>query len=300
MCSTSMLYSHTYTLMILSFTTAANHDTSPLCRRLSNCAADINSWSQSRHLQRNASKTEIIWFGSRSNLLKLRNTDSSLQVGSSQIQPSTVVRDLGLHLDSELSMSQHIAKVAATCFYHLRRLRQIRRRVGTEVTIRLVLAVVMSRVDYCNSTLAGLPQSTLAPLQRVQNAAARLVFELGSREHVTPCLLQLHWLPVRWRIQFKLCCMMHAVCYGNIPVYLANIVHPTNAGRFRRRLRSASSSDYTLQCHDFVLNLAGRAFSHAGPAAWNALPEDIRSNCDRVAFRKQRKTHFFGLAFNVR
>jgi len=63
----------------------------------------------------------------------------------------------------------------ATCFYHLHRLRQIRRRVGTEVTIRLVLAVVMSRVDYCNSTLAaGLSQSTLAPLQRVQNAAARL------------------------------------------------------------------------------------------------------------------------------
>ena len=82
------------------------------------------------------------------------------------------------HLDIELSMKQHIAEVAATCFYHKRRLRQIRRRVSTEVTIRLVLAVVMLRVDYCNSVLAGLPQSTLAPLQRVQNAAARLVFEL--------------------------------------------------------------------------------------------------------------------------
>ena len=87
---------------------------------------------------------EIIWFGSQSNLAKLSNTDCSVQVGSSQTQPSTVVRDLGLHLDSELSMKQHIAKVAATCFYHIRRLRQIRRRVDTEVTIRLVLAVDMS------------------------------------------------------------------------------------------------------------------------------------------------------------
>jgi len=86
--------------------------------RLLNCAADINSWCQTRLLQLNTNKTEIIWFGSQSNLAKLRNTDCSVQVGSSQIQPSTVVRDLGIHLDSELSMTQHIAKVAmaATCY----------------------------------------------------------------------------------------------------------------------------------------------------------------------------------------
>ena len=81
-------------------------------------------------------------------------------------QPFIVVRDLGLHLHSQLSMKQHVAKVAATCYYHLQGLRQIRRRVGREVTIRLILATVMSRIDYCNSALAGLPQSTLAPLQR--------------------------------------------------------------------------------------------------------------------------------------
>jgi len=74
------------------------------------------------------------------------------------IQPSTVVRDLGVHLD--------ISKVSASCFYHLRRLRQIRRRAGCEVTTRFVLALVMSTLDYCNSILAGLPQTTIAPLQR--------------------------------------------------------------------------------------------------------------------------------------
>ena len=90
----------------------------------------------------------------------------------------------------------------------------------------------MSRIDYCNSALAGLPQSTLAPLQRVQNAAERLVFELGAREHVTPSLLQLHWVPARWRIQYELRCLMHSVSHGNCPVYLKNMVRqsqPTSA-----------------------------------------------------------------------
>ena len=90
----------------------------------------------------------------------------------------------------ELSMKQHVAKVAAVCFYHLRRLRQIRRRVGAEATIRLVLAVVISMLDYCNSVLASVPLAALEPLQRVQNAAARLIFELSPREHITPSLLQ--------------------------------------------------------------------------------------------------------------
>ena len=145
-------------------------------------------------------------------------------------------------------MKQHVAKVAATCYYQLRRLRQIRRRVGREVTIRLILATVMSRIDYCNSALAGLPQSTLSPLQRVQNTAARLGFELGAREHVTPSLLQLHWLPLSWRIQCRLCYLMHSVSHGNYPVYLKNMVQSASASRpqLRQRLRSTLSNDFTL------------------------------------------------------
>jgi len=91
------------------------------------------------------------------------------------IKLTTTVRDPGVWLDSELSLKQHVAKVASACFYQLRRLRQIRRRVGREVTIRLVLALVMSQLDYCNSLLSGLPncRPTLDVLQRVQNASVR-------------------------------------------------------------------------------------------------------------------------------
>jgi len=87
-------------------------------------------WCTSRRLQLNFDKTEMIWFGSRSNLAKLQRINLSLQVGTSNIQPSSVVRDLGVYMDSERTMKEHVAKIAAVCFYHIRRLRQVRRRIG--------------------------------------------------------------------------------------------------------------------------------------------------------------------------
>ena len=107
---------------------------------------------------------------------------------------------LDVLLDLELGMRQYTAKVASDCFFQLRRLRQLRQRIGQDVTARLVLALVTSRLDYCNSVLAGLPVSTQAPLQRLQNAAVRLIFRLKPIDHLTASVLQLHWLPVHCRI----------------------------------------------------------------------------------------------------
>ena len=115
--------------------------------RLTSCISEVANWCASRRLQLNAEKTKMIWFGSRSSLTKLQRINQSLQVGTDNIQPSSVVRDLRVYLDSELSMKQHVARTAAACFYHIRRLRQIRRRVGQEVTQQLVLALIMSRLD---------------------------------------------------------------------------------------------------------------------------------------------------------
>ena len=94
--------------------------------------------------------------------------------------------------------------------FHIRRLRQICRLLGRDVAAKLVSTFVISRLDYGNAVLAGLPELTIAPLQRVLNAAAHPVLGLRPRDHVTAALIDLHWLPVAARIEFKLCtCLLY-------------------------------------------------------------------------------------------
>ena len=152
-------------------------------------------------------------------------------------------RDLGVMIDSEHSMKQHVTKVASSCFYRLRRLKQIRRLVGKDVTAQLVSAIILSRLDYCNALLAGLPCATIEPLQQVHSAAARLLLNLRLRDHVTPAPKQLHWLPVAGRIKFKLYLSMHLIHTSRASQYLANNVRSVTSGS-RRCLRSTETADY--------------------------------------------------------
>jgi len=126
-------------------------------RILCHCKVDFSMWCASHRLQLNADKTKVIWVGSKHNLAKLQHHDVIVTVGTETIQPVDVVRNLGMWMDHEQSMKQHVIKVAGACFHQLRHLQQIRRRIGCEVTTRLVLELVISRLDYCNSVLAGLP-----------------------------------------------------------------------------------------------------------------------------------------------
>ena len=167
--------------------------------------------------------------------------------------------------------------------------------LGLEITKRLVSAFIISRLDYCNSVLAGLPQSTIAPLQRVQNAAARLVCNLGPLEQITASLRELHWLPIRQRITFKLCLTMPNVHVGHSPGYICETVKPISAMANRSRLRSLTGSDYELPV--IRRKLGERAFPHAGPVAWNGLPMEIRSITDTSIFKSRLKTYLFNIAY---
>ena len=125
------------------------------------------------------------------------------------IEPAGCSRPGCVTIDNALSLKKHISKVVSVCYFHLCRLKPIRRILGRQITTSLVSFFVLSRLDYCNSVLAGLPKSTIVSLQRVQNAAARLICGPGPHDHVTPALYELHWLPVEQRVTFKLCTLLH-------------------------------------------------------------------------------------------
>ena len=145
----------------------------------------------------------MIWLGTRQQLLKL---DHALLANRfPQFTFLTSVRDLDVTLDSTLSFSAHISSLYRSCFYHLRRLRAIRRSVASPTFSSMVHAFICSCIDYYNSLLIGLPKLRLAPLQSVLNAAARLIARLPRFSHISTFMTEhLHWLPITARINFKI------------------------------------------------------------------------------------------------
>ena len=159
------------------------NDIPSVATRLQNCIEAIQVWCNSRRLQLNPTKTELIWFGSKTNLKKIADLDLNLYIGLDIIKPVNVVRDLGVYLDSELSMKHHISTVVRACFFHLRCLKSIRRILGADVTSGLVSAFVTTRMDYCNSILAALPQSSIDPLQRPECSRQTHHWHWNTRAH---------------------------------------------------------------------------------------------------------------------
>ena len=178
----------------------------------------------------------------------------------------------------------------------MRRLRSIRRRIDQHTANQLACSFILSRLDYCNAVLADLPSSTLAPLQRVLNSAARFVLNLRPNEHITAGLKALHWLPIKQRIQYKLCLLVHLALHNRSPPYITSLLTKLTDLPSRASLRSASL--FKLDVPSTRLKQTERSFSVSSPRAWNLLPVDIRTIENALAFKKKLKTYLFNVAYN--
>ena len=155
---------------------------------------------------------------------------------------------------------------------YIRQLRQIRRSVPTATLQMLVVRLVLSRLDFGNSVLVGIPAYLLRCLQSVMNAGARLIFQLRRSDHITDALLSLHWLRVPERIQ-GIAVLTYKVLHGTAPRYLGPLDRVADL-HGRRALRSASSSRLVVPM--FQLSTVGsRAFNVSGPRNWNGLPKKL-------------------------
>jgi hypothetical protein len=232
-----------------------------------------------------------MWFGTAIHLNRLHAKDKCIAVGEAVIQPSNIVHDLGVLFDAELSMRDHVARTAQACFHCLRRLRFIWRQLARDVTAQLVAVLVLTRLDYCNAVLAGLPAVTLHPLHRVMNAAARPVFDLRPHDHMSAALRQLHWLPVEYRITYKLRLLTHLAINDRAPLYLADLLTAIANITSWTSLRSADRGDmYVLATR---LELSERAFSVSGLKAFSDLPSELKSCRDTPVPKRKLKIFLF-------
>jgi len=159
----------------------------------------------------------------------------------------------------------------------------------------LVVALVHSRLDYGNSVLVGLPAYLLRQFQSVLNAAARLVYHLRARDHITDELISLHWLRAPERILYKMAVLTYKAVHGGSPRYLSLLVHVANVSG-RPALRSAGSN--RLRIPPFKLStISGRAFPVAVAQFWNRMPVNVTSANSLSAFRQQLKHTMFQLSF---
>ena len=127
-----------------------------------------------------------------------------------------------------------IGCTCVTCF-HLRNIGKARRVLTEDATKTVMQSLVMSRLDYCNALLIGIQQDLIAKLQRLQNSAARIVSRTRKYEHITPVLIKLHWLPIKFRIQFKVLLLVYKALNGLAPKYIKELLVPY---KHRRHLRS--------------------------------------------------------------
>ena len=179
-----------------------------------------------------------------------------------------------------------------SCFFHIRSLSKVRPYITYKAASSTAVCLILSKLDYCNSLLLGLPQKQIKRLQAVQNAAARTVMKCKKTDHITPILRQLHWLPIRKRIRHKILSATYRSDHDNTPLYLSDLLQKHNPSRL---LRSASRSllDVPGPRDSKTKRYGQRAFRYVAPSHWNVLPESIKEKDSIQSFRPSLKTHFF-------
>ena len=230
-------------------------------------------------LKLNPDKTEIICFFPDN--INYNHTIRGTFLDGDCVRFSNTIKNLGFNLDRFLKMDQHVNSIVSHSYKLLGDVSRNRRLLSDQDTESLVHAIVSSRLDYCNSLFYGVNKSVINKLQKLQNAAARLISKRRKRQSVRDVLVTLHWLPVEQRIIFKILVITFKIIHGLAPENLANLI-------------SFRCADTLLLNNIFLDTSYGRqSFSYAAPRYWNSLPNDIKFSSTLENFKSKTKTYLF-------
>ena len=257
-------------------------------KAMEDCIDDLRYWMIVHRLFIQSTKTEFIIIGSPQQLSKV--SINKLRVGEVMISPVSAVRDLGSWLDIHMSMNMHVSKACSKAFRSLYHFKQIRKYLTEDSTKILVHAFITSHIDYCNSLLYGIPKYQMNRLQKVINAAARVVCLVPKFDHITPTLMRLHWLPVKHRVIFKIVLLVYKALHGFAPKYIGDMLTYKQSNNYSLRSDEQMLLHVPTTCRK---SFGDRAFSKAGPVLWNLPPYEIRLSPSLDSFKINLKTFLY-------
>ena len=182
---------------------------------LQNCLRSVKEWMDENCLKMNSGKTEVIIFGSRQQVSK--TITKSMCINGENIEISDCIKYLGVWVDQHLTFKHHIKMKCKTAMWNLQKLKTIRSVLTIEAANTLAMGTIISHLDYCNSIYSGLPETDLQKCQRVQNITAKIVLGKGKFADPTDCLRTLHWLLIKYRVEYKILCMVYKCLSGDAP-----------------------------------------------------------------------------------
>ena len=254
--------------------------------RVVSCVSEISCWMEQNDLRLNPDKTDILLIHSR---FREGPALDYLQFMDERISISDKVRSLGVIFDKHMTFDDQIDHVCKSSINHLRNLFRIRTYLDVNASSTVIHVFITTRLDYCNHLYFGLPKYKVKKLQQIQNIAARYVTGARKYDHITPILVQLHWLPVSYRIVFKHLLFVYKSLNDLCPQYLTNLLE------YRKSARSLRSNvqDLLIQPICKTKTYGDRAFSVCAPKLWNAIPLETRQSSTVLLFKKKLKTFLF-------
>ena len=262
---------------------------------------EIKDWMSSNSLKLNPSKTQYIWIGNKMQLVKI-DRQALLQRYPGNVFETSIM-DLGVVIDEEVKMDVHVGRITRSCFYQLRQIRTIRQSLSDNATRTLIHSFAVTRVDYCNSVPSGITTVQTERVQRILNAAARLVLRIPKFAPVSALIRDsLHWLPAAQRIKFKIL-LLHGrkLHQPKSTVVSAELCVLVSAVPGRWQLRSADQLCLVVKrCR--LSSMQKRGFAIAGPMVWNDFPAATRvliarnSNSSKIVI----KTYLFNTVMKWR
>jgi len=261
--------------------------------KLELCLERVDRWMVASRLKLNLEKSEMIWVCP--NCTVMQHSWPAIKIGTSSFDASDNARLLGVSISADLSFDKHVAKVAGKCFYQLRQLRFVCQSLDADSAATLIRAFISSRVDYCCSLLVGSARSVTDKLQRVMNAAARVITNTGKFERGLSHSMhyELHWLDVPERIQFRVATTVYRCLHNMAPRYLSEMCKTIATSTCRQGLQSVTTSNLVIPRVRRV-TYGSCAFSVAGLVCWNGLPDYLKSpDLSFDCFKRQLKTFLF-------